>query len=157
LALYDVQRPILGVCLGSQLLAAALGATVSTGRKKMIGWFPVELTPASDQDRLWSKQPSRFVAYHWHGDIFDLPKEAVRLASPEITPVQSFRFGDLAYGILFHLEVTEPHISKILNEFADEIQKEKLDPCGIRKQAEPFLPPLQQIGSTVFRRWVELV
>jgi GMP synthase (glutamine-hydrolysing) len=156
-AFLEAQRPIPGVCLGSQLLAAAIGATVRKGRKKEIGWFPVGLSPASGQDRLWSKQPSRFVAYHWHGDIFDLPKGAVPLASSEITPVQSFRFGDLAYGILFHLEVTERHISKMLNEFAGEIQRENLDPGGILKQAESLLPPLQQIGSKVFRRWVELV
>jgi GMP synthase (glutamine-hydrolysing) len=108
-------------------------------------------------DRLLSGQPSRFVAYHWHGDIFDLPKEAVPLASSEITPVQCFRFGDRAYGILFHLEVTERHIWKMLKEFAHEIQQENLDAEGILLQAGFLLPPLQQIGATIFRRWTELV
>jgi GMP synthase (glutamine-hydrolysing) len=156
-AFLEAQRPILGVCLGSQMLAAALGATVRKGRKKEIGWFPVELSPASGQDPLWSGQPSRFEAYHWHGDIFDPPKEAVPLASSDITPVQSFRFGDRAYGILFHLEVTERHIQKMLNEFASEIQEENLKPEEILNQAESLLPALQTISSTIFRRWTQLL
>jgi GMP synthase (glutamine-hydrolysing) len=150
-------RPILGVCLGSQLLAATLGAIVRKGRKKEIGWYPVQLSPKSEQDPLWSGVPSRFVAFHWHGDMFDLPRGAVALASSDITPVQSYRFRDRAYGILFHLEVTERHISKMLHEFDGEIQHENLNPAGIMKQAESFLSPLEQIGATVFRRWVELL
>jgi GMP synthase (glutamine-hydrolysing) len=156
-AFLKAQKPILGVCLGSQLLAAALGATVRKGRKKEIGWFPVERTSASAQDRLWSGQPSRFVAYHWHGDLFDLPRGAVPLASSDITPVQSFCYGGLAYGILFHMEVTEGQIWKMLKEFAGEIQQENLDAEGILLQTGFLLPPLQQIGATIFRRWVELV
>jgi GMP synthase (glutamine-hydrolysing) len=156
-AFLKAQRQILGVCLGSQLLAAALGAKVRKGKRKEIGWFPVELAPASTHDRLWSGQPSRFAAYHWHGDIFDLPDGAVPIASSDITPVQSFRYGDQAYGILFHLEVTERHIWKMLKEFAIEIQQENLDAEGILLQAGFLLPPLKQIGATIFRRWTELV
>jgi GMP synthase (glutamine-hydrolysing) len=156
-AFLEAQRAILGVCLGSQLLAAALGATVRNGRKREIGWFPVDLTPASRRDRLWNGQPSRFAAFHWHGDIFDLPKGAVSIASSDITPVQSFRYGDRAYGILFHLEVTERHIWKMLKEFAGEIQRQNLDAEGILLQARFLLPPLQQIGATIFRRWTQLL
>lgn len=152
-----VGRPILGVCLGSQLLAAVLGATVGKGRQKEIGWHPIELSPASRQDPLWSDQPSRFVAYHWHGDIFDLPRQAVTLARSEITPVQSYRFGDRAYGILFHLEVTLPQIRQMLDEFAAEIAQENLNPAAILEQAESLLPPLQEIGATIFGRWIRLV
>lgn len=70
--------------------------------------------------------------------------------------MQSFRFGDRASGILFHLEVTVQHIHRMFEEFAGEVQQENLDPDGILKQGESFLPALQQTGSTVFRRWVEL-
>jgi GMP synthase (glutamine-hydrolysing) len=139
------------------MLAASLGAMVRKGRKKEIGWFPVELTAASGQDPLWSGQPSRFDAYHWHGDNFDLPKEAVPFALSEITPVQSFRFGDLAYGILFHLEVTERQIWKMLVEFSRKIQQDNLDAEGILLQAGFLLPPLQKFGAIIFRHWVELV
>jgi GMP synthase (glutamine-hydrolysing) len=155
-AFLKAERPILGVCLGSQLLAAVLGAPVKKGRAKEIGWFPVRLAPASAADALWKDQPSPIVAYHWHGDIFDLPKGAVALASSDITPLQSYRFGDRAYGILFHLEVTETHIRKMLDEFAGEIRQEKLSASEILKKSEAFLPPLQKVGASVFGRWIDL-
>jgi GMP synthase (glutamine-hydrolysing) len=151
------QKPILGVCLGSQLLARALGADVKKGRQKEIGWYQVELGAASRQDPLWRGQPARFVAFHWHGDLFDLPHDAALLASSDITPVQSYRFGTKTYGILFHLEVTEGHIGKMLDEFADEGREENLSAEEIRAKSQVHLPPLQQIGATVFRRWTELV
>lgn len=75
------EKPLLGVCLGSQLLAAALGVKVTKGRKKEIGWHPVNLTDAATTDPLWGGVKSPFVAYHWHGDTFELPRAAVSLAS----------------------------------------------------------------------------
>jgi hypothetical protein len=89
--------------------------------------------------------------------MLDPPKGAVPLASWDITPVQSFRFGERAYGVLFHMEVTEGQIWKMLKEFAGEIQQENLDAEGILLQTGFLLPPLQRIGATIFRRWVELV
>jgi GMP synthase (glutamine-hydrolysing) len=151
------QLPVLGVCLGSQLIAASLGANVRKGSRKEIGWHPIELSEKAGNDPLWSGQPSRFVGYHWHGDIFDLPAGAVSLASSHITPVQAYRYGDRAYGLLFHMEVTENQIRGMLNEFAAEIQQEGLSAVEILKQSESFLPPLQKIGATVFSRWAELI
>lgn len=156
-AFLKADRPILGVCLGSQLLAAALGAPVRKGRKKEIGWFEIQLNAASAEDALWNGQRSPFVAYHWHGDIFDLPKAAVALASSDLTPVQSYRFGDRAYGILFHLEVTENHIRKMLDEFAGEIREENLSADEILQESKSFLPPLQQVGTAVFQHWIDLL
>ena len=80
---------------------------------------PAKSEACAPQDPLWNGQPSRFAGFHWHMDVFDLPKEAVALASSDITPVQSFRFGDRAYGILFHMEVLESTIRNMLNEFAE--------------------------------------
>jgi hypothetical protein len=119
-------------------LAAELGAKVKKGRQKEIGWYQIELDRASKHDPLWSDQPSRFVAFHWHGDIFDLPEGAVALASSDITPVQSYRFGDRAYGVLFHLQVTEDHIRRMLGDFASEIHQERLDPGAILEQSKCF-------------------
>lgn len=93
--------PVLGVCLGSQLLAAALGAKVEKGPRKEIGWYPVSLLPDASSDRLFGDLPNDFEGFHWHGDIFGVPDGATALARSELTACQAFRF-DQAYGILFH-------------------------------------------------------
>src|SRR5258708_702171 len=100
-------RPVLGVCLGSQLLAAALGANVRRAAQKEIGWYPVRLRSEASHDRLMRGLPQEFVACHWHSDIFDLPAGATALASSELTELQAFRHGDNAWGLLFHAEMTQ--------------------------------------------------
>ena len=71
------ELPILGVCLGSQLLATALGARVRPGKRKELGWHPLALTPDAGQDPLWKDVGSPFTGFHWHGDVYDLPQAAV--------------------------------------------------------------------------------
>jgi GMP synthase (glutamine-hydrolysing) len=151
------QMPILGVCLGSQLLAASLGADVRKGEQKEIGWHAIELTEEGKRDPLWRGEPPQFVAYHWHGDNFDLADGAVSLASSQVTPVQAYRYGDKTYGLLFHLEVTASHIRGMLAEFAAEIQVENLSATAIMNEGECHLPSLQRVGASVFRRWAESV
>ncbi|HET6464118.1 MAG TPA: gamma-glutamyl-gamma-aminobutyrate hydrolase family protein [Nitrospiria bacterium] len=150
-------KPLLGVCLGSQLLAAALGAPVTKGESKEIGWHPISLKPAAMQDPLWAEMGPSFVAYHWHGDVFELPFGAVSLASSEKTPHQAFRYGRSAYGVLFHMEVTERIIKEMVKTFQEELQSENLDGIGIVQQAPKHLPRLGDIGKSVFTRWAGLV
>ena len=152
-----MRLPVLGICLGSQLLAACLGADVRKGRRKEIGWYPVELSAEGQRDPLWQTLPSRFVAYHWHGDIFDLPQAASLLAWSEITPVQAYRYGERVYGLLFHLEVGDDQIRQMLAEFADEIQQENIGAEKVMDQAKQHLGALQKIGTTVFDGWVKLI
>lgn len=144
-------RPILGVCLGSQILAAALGAKVYKGSRREIGWYPVRLSADAKEDRLLSGVPENFTAFHWHGDIFDTPKDTVALASSEISPVQAFRYGDKAYGFLCHFEVNEASVNAMVREFTDaskhaSLREEILD--GIDN-----VEPLAEIAETVFSRW----
>jgi GMP synthase (glutamine-hydrolysing) len=98
----DREMPVLGVCLGAQLLARALGAEVRPGEGPEIGFAPVEILDASDP-LLGGLAPEAEVL-HWHGDVFDLPEGAVRLASSGRTGNQAFRFGESAWGVLFHPE-----------------------------------------------------
>lgn len=150
-------KPVLGVCLGSQLLAATLGAEVKSGTQKEIGWHPVELLEGAAGDRLWSGLPSRFTAFHWHGDIFDLPNGSIALAASDLTPCQGFRYGRTAYGFLFHMEVTETIIKDLCQEFRQELDAENIAAASIIQKIEDYLPNLQSSGKNVFNRWAQLI
>lgn len=142
-------KPILGICLGSQLLAAALGARVYPGKQQEIGWKSVRLNDFAASDPLWQGVPRSFMAFHWHGDIFDLPTGAVPLAESDLTPWQAFSYGKNAYGFLFHAEVTKESIQGMVNAFAKDLHLEEL--------TKTHLPNLNYIGTTVFTRWAALI
>jgi GMP synthase (glutamine-hydrolysing) len=99
--------PFWGVCLGVQLLAASLGARVYAGPAPEVGILPVGLTAAGRSDAVFGGLPAQLLTLQWHGDTFDLPAGAVRLAGSTAFPNQAFRFGRAAYGVQFHLEVSE--------------------------------------------------
>ena len=145
--------PILGVCLGSQLLAHALGADVRSAPRKEIGWHDVTLTDAAAQDPLWQGIDDPFPAFHWHGDVFDLPDGAVPLARSAQTEHQAFRYGANTYGLLFHLEVTPKVVAWMTGAFQDELAAEGLDGAAIRQAAMPREPALRDVAQTVFGRW----
>jgi GMP synthase (glutamine-hydrolysing) len=150
-------RPILGTCLGSQLLAAALGARVRPGPQKEIGWHEVTLTPEGRADPLWAEAPDSFAALHWHGDVFDLPRGATRLARSALTDVQAFRYGASAYGLLFHLEVTEPIVRDWVTHFAGELREAGMTPGAILAGVPEHLPAVHRIGDAFYGAWSRLV
>jgi GMP synthase (glutamine-hydrolysing) len=147
--------PILGVCLGSQLLATALSATVRRGLRKEIGWHRVFLEPAAASDPLFREAPLEFDAFHWHGDVFDLPAGAVGLARSSLTQCQGFQFGGHAYGILFRMEVTATTISGMIDLFGDELREEGIDSSELAGRTESHLTSLQSVGAGVFGNWVQ--
>lgn len=150
-------KPVLGVCLGSQLLAATLGAKVTKGKEKEIGWHQVTLTDAAVTDQLLVGVEPSFIAFHWHGDIFELPRNAVSLASSQLTKYQAFRYGQNAYGVLFHMEVTESIIRDMVAASTDYLAEAQVDGREIIDRSMDFLPRLQEIAESVFGRWASLV
>ena len=151
------RHPILGVCLGSQLLASALGVAVRKGPKKEIGWHPLKLTDSGVADPLWKNAPPEFMAFHWHGDIFDLPPGSVALASSALTACQAFRYGTNVYGLLCHIEVTEPIIAGMVTNFESELEEERLDGAEIVRGISRHLPPLSTVAPGVFGQWADFL
>lgn len=150
-------RPVLGICLGSQLLAAALGARVYPAGAKEIGWYDTSLLPSASEDALFRGVDARFPALHWHGDAFDLPNGAVPLAASELTPVQAFRAGRTAYGLLFHLEADRSQVEEMCDLFAGELMAEGIAAATLVGGAHGALPASRGVGNVVFGRWAKMV
>ena len=148
-----LQKPVLGLCLGGQLIARALGADVRRAEHKEIGFFPVTRAGAAGDDPLAVELPEIFAATHWHGDVFDIPVGSVRLASSALTPNQMFRHGSNCYGFQFHLEMTAPLFEELALDSIDSLMDSGVDPQALIFEAEKVLPLLEQSARAVFRRW----
>ena len=150
-------KPVLGICLGSQLLAAALGAKVYKSGRQEIGWHPVKSSAAARNDLIWKEIENQFTAFHWHGDVFELPAGAVSLASSSLTEHQAFRHGKNAYGILFHPEATREIIFSMTGDFADEAAQAGITPKRILADTEKHLSEYKSTADTIFSGWAKLV
>jgi GMP synthase-like glutamine amidotransferase len=146
-------RAVLGICLGAQLLARALGAEVRRNPVKEIGWYPVECTPAAAGDPLLGGV-SRETVFHWHGETFDLPSGAELLATSERCRHQAYQVGERAYGFQFHLEVTPEMI-------ADWCLQD--DNCGDMRELDGAVDPwlgaarLRELSARVFGGWCRIL
>jgi GMP synthase (glutamine-hydrolysing) len=149
--------PVLGICLGSQLLAAALGGAVGKAPRKEIGWHGVQLEGGAATDALFADAPRRFTAFHWHGDAFTLPEGAVPLAGSTMTPLQAFRAGPRAWGIQFHLETNAQVLGAMLDTGEADLRDAGADAAQIRARAAKELPALRDLALSVFGRWATLL
>jgi len=146
-------QPILGICLGAQLIARALGATVRRNSAKEIGWFSMRFTEAAGADRLFHGLSEETV-FHWHGETFDLPAGAELLASSDRCRNQAFRIGEFVYALQFHLEVTPDIIADWC------LQDEN---CGDVRELEVAIDPrfnaprLAELSAQVFGNWSEML
>ncbi len=148
---HESGKAILGICLGAQLIAEALGGKVYKGMGKEIGWYHINFTAEGRMDPIFSDMPDTPMVFQWHGDTFELPHGAQRLAFSYMYPNQAFRIKNNIYGIQFHIEVTEDMVSEWMDKYRDELKntdgvredillkKTLLLAPGLEKYAENFI------------------
>jgi GMP synthase (glutamine-hydrolysing) len=148
-------RPVLGLCLGAQIMAKALGARVYPGKRKELGWSPLALTEAGQKSALAALGP-RTAVLHWHGDTFDLPRGAERLASTPLYANQAFAWSSHALALQFHIETTEHGLERWFIGHALEIattRSVKLD--TLRRETRRLGPRLSERGPRVLNVWLD--
>lgn len=115
-------KAVLGICLGAQLIADVIGGRAYRNSHEEIGWFPVRLTEEGKRSPMLRGLPDEIVPMHWHGDTFDLPASAVRLAQSNATPNQAFEFGGRTLGLQFHVEWSLGDIRALIGELGDGLK-----------------------------------
>ena len=120
------QVPVLGICLGAQLLAKACGARVKKVPVKEIGWYKVNLTKEGMSESIFNGLSGWLDVFQWHGDTFEIPENGILLATSDHCTNQAFKVGQTAYGFQFHPEVTDQEITKWLDEYKEEINHEDM-------------------------------
>jgi GMP synthase (glutamine-hydrolysing) len=152
--------PVLGICLGAQLLAAALGANVRPHSVREIGWYRLHPTAAAEQDRLCRHFDGGQHVFQWHAYTFDLPPGAVHLASTPTCPNQAFRYGDRAYGFQFHLEADQTLIHRWLEVPEYRAEVEAAGPGHhfehVVRDTHGHAPSACKLAGRVFGDFVEL-
>jgi GMP synthase (glutamine-hydrolysing) len=148
----QASRPTMGICLGAQLMASALGSKVYPGLEKEIGFAPMELTPEGRASCLAAFE--RIPVLHWHGDTFDLPAGAVRLASTRACLNQAFAIGRDIIGFQFHPEAGAPGFERWLIGHTVELGATAVDVCSLRETQVSLAAELQRRSHDCIRRWL---
>ena len=142
------EKPLLGVCLGAQLIASAMGARVYPGKEEELGWYPLTLTREGRRDDVFSAFPPQLEVFQWHGETFDLPQGATLLASSQLYPHQAFRIGR-SYALQFHLEVT----AEMVRDWSREVPERRDE---ILLNLEKRVAELNHWAEVFFDRWLRL-
>ncbi|MFP8874100.1 MAG: gamma-glutamyl-gamma-aminobutyrate hydrolase family protein [Myxococcota bacterium] len=154
------ELPVLGICLGAQLLAKTLGARVYPGPEKEIGWYDLEVNDRGRSDPLFARFGAREKVFQWHGDTFDIPEGAELLATSRAGTHQAFRFGDRVYGMQCHLEVDAPMIERWLQVPVNQAElaelQDSIDPEQIRRETPRRISRLRELSRDCFGGFVRL-
>jgi GMP synthase-like glutamine amidotransferase len=148
-------KTVMGICLGAQLIAAALGSKVYPNGRKEIGWFPVTLTDEGRRSPLLKGFPPELTVFHWHGDTFDLPPESTHLMTSEACANQAFNYRDRVIGLQFHLEVTPAGVDALIDQCGDELVRGPFIQTAwqLRAPSGRFDPIHRQMAALLDRLW----
>lgn len=153
----ETGRPVLGICLGSQILARGFGAQNVLGKAREFGWSMITTTENACNDPVFAAVPKTFKSFQWHSDTFTLPEDAVHLATSSVAEVQAFRVGKAGYGMQFHFEASRPVVSDWNKTFPDVIRT--MDPSwqeNYAAAAQTDGDAADQVGLALARAWVSL-
>ncbi len=156
---FRARVPVLGVCLGAQMMARAAGGRVTSGDKKEIGFYDIGLTPEGLGDRLLLGLPEEFTVFQWHGDTFSIPEGARNLASSPLFEHQLIKVGTNSYGLQFHIEVTEHMVREFLTAGEDELRGVPYikSPEAIMEEAREVLPAINGLGRAIIKRFLRQI
>lgn len=133
----SANKKVIGICLGSQIIAEVLGGKVYKSKYKEIGWFPIN--KVENEEKVFLNLPNSFTVFHWHGDTFDLPSDVKLLASSEAIKNQAFIYEDRVLGLQFHLEMDEYDIKLLIENTTESYQGKYVQPPEmILRQSENF-------------------
>jgi GMP synthase (glutamine-hydrolysing) len=145
------QKPLLGICLGSQLMAAALGSKIYRIKNVEIGWSPLQLTDAGRNSPL---KHLTGPVFHWHGEGYDTPSGAVQLAFTASTPCQAFAWGSKALAMQFHPEVTAKNLEQWYVGNTSELRELDLKPGELRRSAAAHAATMQAQAAASLKEWL---
>ena len=151
-------KPTLGICLGAQLIANALGAKIFPGKEKEIGWYPLDITEAGKHSSLRYLSAEHCSMLHWHGETFDLPQGAVLLASSEKFTNQAFSYGENVLALQFHPEITQRSMEKwFIGHIGEIMQTDGVDVEQLREETYRYANRLEMQGELFFNSWINEV
>jgi GMP synthase-like glutamine amidotransferase len=152
----DAHGKILGICLGAQLIASALGAKVTKNHHKEIGWFPIKKTVSGRNCALLKNVPDSCLALHWHGDTFEIPQNAFLEVSSDACKNQLFTYNNRVIGMQFHFEATEESIDALIDNCKSELVSGMYiqDADSIQKYAREYCEHSHKYLSTIIRNLV---